>query len=172
MNLVEEGTPNPMGEQLVDELRWIHGILRDNLRTIRGIVDRINSGTPAEEIKAEIDEFAATSAIWTLRINCLRYCSLVHAHHQGEDTHFFPGLRRANPDLCPVIDKLEADHVAISDYLDEVEASAKRILEDETARVELAGALNALAEHLLTHLDYEETNLNPTLRRLTAWPHP
>jgi hemerythrin-like domain-containing protein len=89
----------------------------------------------------------------------------------GEDTHFFPGLRRANPDLCPVIDKLEADHVAISDYLDEVEASAKRILEDETARVELAGALNALAEHLLTHLDYEETNLNPTLRRLTAWPH-
>src|SRR6476646_4837922 len=144
MNLVEEGTPNPMGEQLVDELRWIHSILRDNLRTIRGIVDRINGGTPAEQIKAEIDEFAATSAIWTLRINCLRYCSLVHAHHQGEDTHFFPGLRRANPDLCPMIDKLEADHVAISGYLDEVEASAKRILEEEPARVELAKTLNAL----------------------------
>lgn len=172
MNLVEEGTPNPTGEQLVAELRWIHGILRDNLATIRDIVDRINGGAAAEQIKAEIDEFAATSAVWTLRINCLRYCSLVHAHHHGEDTHFFPGLRRANPDLCPVIDKLEADHIAISDYLDKVEASAKRILVDESARVELAGALNALAEHLLTHLDYEETNLNPTLRRLTAWSHP
>jgi hemerythrin-like domain-containing protein len=81
-------------------------------------------------------------------------------------------LRRVNPELCPVIDKLEADHRAISVYLDEVEASAERILEDEAARAELAGGLNALAEHLLSHLDYEETNLNPTLRRLTAWPHP
>jgi hemerythrin HHE cation binding domain-containing protein len=172
MNMVEEGTPNPLGEQLVDELRWVHGILRDNLAIIRSIVDRINGGAPAQQIKDEIDDFAATGAVWTLRINCLRYCSLVHAHHSGEDTHFFPGLRRANPDLCPVIDKLEADYLAISHYLDDVEASAKLILQDESARVDLAGALNALADHLLTHLDYEETNLNPTLRRLTAWPHP
>jgi iron-sulfur cluster repair protein YtfE (RIC family) len=172
MDMVEEGTPNPMGEALVDELRWIHGILRENLEIIRGIVERINSGVPAEQIQAEIDDFAATSAIWTLRINCLRYCSLVHAHHHGEDTHFFPGLRRANPDLCHVIDKLEADHVMIANYLDNVDEVAKRILEDEPARAELANALNALAEHLLTHLDYEETNLNPTLRRLVAWPRP
>ena len=172
MEMSEEGMPNPMGEHLVEELRWIHGILRDSLATIRGIVSRINGGAPAEAIKAEIDDFAATSAIWTLRINCLRYCSLVHAHHGGEDTHFFPGLRRVNPELCPVIDKLEADHRAIAKYLDEVEASAERILEDEAARAELAGGLDALADYLLSHLDYEETNLNPTLRRLTAWPHP
>ncbi len=82
----------------------------------------------------------------------------------------FPGLRRLNPALRGVIDKLEADHLVIAGYLDRVEATAKRIVSDEGARVELAAALTGLAEHLIVHLDYEEENLNPTLRRLTAWP--
>ena len=170
MKMVDEGTPNPQGEALVAELRWIHDILRGNLETIASIVGEINGGEPAEQIQAEIADLAASSALWTLRINCLRYCSLVHAHHHGEDSHFFPGLRRVNPTLCPVIDKLEADHVIIARYLDDAEAAARRLLADESARAELAGCLSALAEHLLTHLDYEETNLNPTLRRLTSFP--
>lgn len=34
MRLVEEGTPNPQGEALVEELRWIHSVVRQNLATI------------------------------------------------------------------------------------------------------------------------------------------
>ena len=37
----------------------------------------------------------------------------------------FPALRRSNPDLTAVVDKLEADHRAISALLDEVEDSGK-----------------------------------------------
>ena len=69
-----------------------------------------------------------------------------------------------------MIDKLEADHVIVSRYLDDVKAAAGRIVTDEAARAELASALSGLAEHLLTHLDYEETSLAPTLRRMTTWP--
>jgi hypothetical protein len=170
MRMVDEGTQNPRGEALVEELRWVHGIIRRNLATIAAIVADINGGVPAAQIRAQITELAATSAIWTLRVNCLRYCGLVHSHHHGEDTMLFPGLRRANPAICPVIDKLEADHVVIAGYLDAVEAAAQRILADESARVELAGSLDDLAAHLIVHLDYEEANLNPTLRRLSAWP--
>jgi hypothetical protein len=170
MSLVEEGTPNPHGEALVDELAWVHGIIRDNLAAIADMVARIEGGDPAAQVHAQIQTFAAHSVVWTLRINCLRYCSLVHGHHHGEDSHFFPGLRRLNPDLCPVIDKLEADHVAISGYLDAVEAAAERLLTDEAARPALAEALGALGTHLLTHLAYEEAQLNPTLRRMTGWP--
>jgi hemerythrin-like domain-containing protein len=108
--------------------------------------------------------------VWTLRMGCLRYCRLVHAHHHGEDTHFFPGLRRVNPALCGVIDRLEADHVQVARYLDEVEAAAARLLTDEAAGADLAHALHRLGEHLLAHLDYEEDQLAPTLRRLTGWP--
>jgi hemerythrin-like domain-containing protein len=101
----------------------------------------------------------------------MRYCSLVHAHHHHEDVAFFPALRRINPVLHSVIDKLEADHVIVSRYLDEIEAAAARLLTDESARIDLAGVLLGLAEHLLTHLDYEEASLTPTLRCLNGWPH-
>src|SRR3954452_12763021 len=111
MRMIEEGAPNPMGEALVEELRWIHGILRENLAIISTIVAGIQGGATAEQVQAQVRDFAATSPIWSLRINCLRYCRLVHMHHHGEDSHFFPGLRRVNPDLCLVIDKLEADHL-------------------------------------------------------------
>jgi hypothetical protein len=168
--MVDEGTPNPRGQALVDELLWIHSIVRGNLATIASVIDQINGGAAAAQVRAQIDELAATSVVWTLRVNCLRYCSLVHHHHRLEDAALFPGLRRVNPSLHTVIDRLEADHRIVSQQLDAVEAAAERIINDESARIDLADALRRLAEHLLAHLDYEEERLTPTLRRLQGWP--
>jgi hypothetical protein len=131
--MVEEGAVHPQGEALLQELRWVHGIIRSNLETIATVSDQIVNGAPVEQVRAQIDELASTSVIWTLRLNCLQYCRLVHTHHHLEDVAFFPGLRRVNPTLCPVIDKLEADHAVVSRYLDEVEAAAARIVSDEAA---------------------------------------
>jgi hypothetical protein len=170
MTLVDEGVPNPHGEALVQELLWIHGIVRGNLEAIASVIEQINGGAPVAQVRAQIDQLSATSVVWTLRVNCLQYCRLVHSHHHLEDVALFPGLRRVNPALHSVIDKLEADHVIVSGYLDAVEAAAARIVADEAARAELAGALRGLAEHLLTHLDFEEANLAPTLRRMRDWP--
>jgi len=166
VRLVDEGTPNPRGEALAEELRWIHGIIRSNLATIAALIAQIRDGAPVEQVRAEIDELATTSVVWTLRVTCMHYCSLVHGHHHHEDAAFFPVLRRVNPGLHTVIDKLEADHVIVSRYLDDVEAAAARISTDESARGALADALRGLAAHLLTHLDYEEASLIPTLRRM------
>jgi Hemerythrin HHE cation binding domain len=167
VKLVEEGTPNPDGEALVAELRWIHGVIRSNLATIATISKEIIGGAPVEQVRSQIDELAATSAVWTLRVNCMRYCSLVHGHHHHEDVAWFPALHRLNPEIHTVIDKLEADHVLVSRYLDDVEAAAARIVTDEPARGALVDALGGLAAHLLAHLDYEEASLSPTLRRIT-----
>jgi hypothetical protein len=165
-----EAVPNPHGEALVREILWVHGIIRDNLRVVEGLVRKINEGAPGEQIQAEVGDLARTSALWTLRVNCMRYCSLVHHHHKLEDVALFPGLRRANPDLCPVVDKLEADHAVVASLLDEVEGAAARILKEEAERGRLSDALQRLSEHLLAHLDYEEASISPTLRRLTDWP--
>lgn len=166
MQLVEEGTPNPQGEALVEELRWIHTVVRQNLATIMEVSMAVLGGAPPEQVRAQLDELAATSAVWTLRVNCMRYCRLVHGHHHHEDVAWFPALRQVNPGLHRVIDRLEADHRLVSELLDRVEAAAERIEIDERARPDLAAALRALADHLLTHLDYEEEQLNPTLRRI------
>ncbi len=170
MTLVGEGMAHPRGDALMQELLWIHDIIRSNLTMIATVIDRISNGAPVDQVRAEIDGLASTSVVWTLRVNCLHYCSFVHGHHQHEDLAWFPALRRVNPQLHSVIYKLEADHLIVSAYLDDVESAAARIVTDESARVELANALRGLAEHLLTHLEYEEANLAPTLRRIQEWP--
>ena len=168
MKLLDDDTPNPGGDALLAELRWIHDIIRSNLATIMAVAEQITAGAPIVQVRAQIDNLAATSVVWTLRVNCMRYCSLVHGHHHHEDAAWFPALRHVNPELHSVIDKLEADHVVVSGYLDAVAAAAARISTDDSARSVLADALRGLADHLLTHLDYEETSLAPTLRRLAV----
>jgi hypothetical protein len=167
--MVEEDSTDPRGEALLQELLWVHGIIRGNLEAIRGVVNEIVGGAPAEEVRAQIDELAATSVVWRLRVDCMRYCHLVHSHHHLEDVAFFPFLCQANPALRTVVDKLQSDHVVVSDYLDAVEDAAARIVKDESARSDLARALTELSDHLITHLDYEEENLAPTLRRLKGF---
>jgi len=164
--MVEEGSTHPEGEALLEELLWVHGIIRGNLDTIRGVVAQIVDGASAAQVSSQIDDLASTSVVWRLRVDCMRYCHLVHSHHDLEDVAFFPALCRANPAIQSVVDKLAADHVVVSDYLDAVEAAAALIKIDESARSDLANALTELSEHLLTHLDYEEASLAPTLRRL------
>ena len=77
-------------------------------------------------------------------------------------------MRRANPALAGVVDKLEAGHRAVSDLLDGIEEAAAGLSATDTprARSTLAGALAAV---LLEHLAYEEDSIGPTLLRMTGW---
>ena len=112
--------------------------------------------------------------LWRLRVDCLRYCCFVHSHHNAEDVMFFPELRATNPAIDPVIDRLEADHRRVSDQLDQVEAAAKALADDDgvPARHAVADALRILGESLLAHLDYEERNLQTTVLRLRDYGRP
>jgi hemerythrin-like domain-containing protein len=101
-------------------------------------------------------------------VSCLHYCCFVQAHHNAEDREFFDELEETNPAIGPVVDRLKADHRAVSDYLDAVEAGTRALREDDRhdARRAVADSLEELKEHLLTHLDYEELNVATTVRRL------
>jgi hemerythrin-like domain-containing protein len=98
-------------------------------------------------------------------VNCLHYCRFVHGHHRLEDVALFPALRRADPDLGPVVDRLEGDHRRVAEQLDELEAA---VAGDDRDRVVLA--LDELAAHLLAHLELEEESIGPALRRMDKHP--
>lgn len=170
--MTEARSPTPMGDALVGELKWVHDMIRRDLATIRRMAADVTAGLPAADVRAELASLAANGPLWQLKINCLRYCRFVHSHHHAESLLLFPGLRRANPALNPVVDKLEADHVMMSDLLDEVESTARALnLQDDTAtRQRLANALQRLAVDLLAHLQYEEEQISGTLRTWTRWP--
>jgi len=166
VKLLDEGTPNPRGDALLQELQWIHAVIREQLAAIAALSAEVHAGAAVENVRAQLDDLARTSVVWTLRLSCMRTCSLIHGHHHHEDAAWFPVLRRANPALGSVIDTLEADHRVVGQLLDVVEQAAARLRSDDGARAALAAALDALDEHLLKHLDYEEASLAPTLRCL------
>jgi iron-sulfur cluster repair protein YtfE (RIC family) len=162
----------PFGVLMHRQLKLIHQMLRADLAECRELAGEVAAGAPAAEIAERIGALQTRSPIWTLQVNCLYHCRVVHAHHGLEDADMFPALRRSNPALSTVLDKLESDHRVISGLLDEVEESAK-LLDDTAAnpaRQRLVAALARLEVDLLAHLAFEEESVASTMRRWEQWP--
>jgi hypothetical protein len=168
----EAQSPTPRGEAMVAELKWVHSMIRRDLRTVRALADGVQDGMPGAEVADELRSLAAGGPLWQLKINCLQYCRFVHSHHHVESILLFPALRQANPGLGPVVDKLEADHLKVSGLLDDVEAAAMELAghEDAEVRQRLTAALRVLSDELLAHLAFEEDNVADTMRRMNGWP--
>jgi iron-sulfur cluster repair protein YtfE (RIC family) len=160
------------GNVLLEELKWVHNVLRGELQACRDLAAQVKAGVPPEEVRARVELLQTRGPLWLVRTNCLRYCQFVHGHHGHEDVLLFPAVRRYAPDLSEVVDKLEADHRQVSDLLDTVEGSARRLgtANELGARDQLVEALEQLSEHLLEHLAYEEAAFAPVLAAWDYWP--
>jgi hypothetical protein len=163
-----EGPETERGRALFEELVWIHSIIRRDLETVEQLACDVEDGLPGEAVQDVLAQLKTAGPLWQLKVNCLRYCRLVHAHHGAEDVLLLPALRTANPSIGPVVDRLEADHARVSGLLDAIEEAARALTETDgdDARQLVIGGLGELRVHLLEHLDYEERNAGPTMRRL------
>jgi hypothetical protein len=164
----DESLETEQGRALFQELLWVHSAVRRDLETVRRLAAEVLDGLAADELGAELRELEANGPLWQLKVNCLRYCRFVHLHHNAEDVLLFPRLRETDPEIGPVVDRLEHEHRRVSDDLDEVEAAAVQLTngESDAARRRVADGLTVLAANLLAHLDFEEREAGPTLRRL------
>jgi hypothetical protein len=160
------------GRALYQGLVMVHGMIRRDLDTVEQLAAAVLDGLPADGVHEELEALKTNGQLWQFQVNCLRWCGFVHSHHHVEDVMFFDELEEANPAITPVVERLRADHRAVSAYLDAVEAAASRLSEDDShdARRAVADALEMLKGHLLTHLEYEELNLAATARRLRDLP--
>ena len=158
---------------MFEELLWVHSIIRRDLEIVEQLAADVSKGLPGEAVEDALAELKTSGPLWQLKVNCLRYCRFVHAPHGAEDGLLFPALRVADPSIGPVVDRLEADHTRVSDLLDVVEAAARALTETDhdNARVRVIDGLRDLHGHLLEHLDYEELNTGPTIRRLEGQAH-
>jgi hypothetical protein len=162
----------PFGLAVHRQLKLIHQMLRNDLTLCRELAAEVAAGAPSAHIADRLAELQTDRPIWKLQINCLYHCRIVHMHHHGEDADMFPALRRSNPDLGGVVDRLESDHRAISVLLDNVESLARTIDDSATSaeRDTLVVALRDLATRLLEHLAFEEENVAATMRSWVTWP--
>lgn len=168
MAAFEERPETARGRLLYKMLLAVHALIRRDLERVEQLAAAVLDGLPAEGVREELETLKSSGLLWQFQVSCLRYCSFVHMHHHAEDVEFFDELEQTNPALGPVVERLRADHRAVSDYLDAVEAAARALSRDDShdTRRAVADALEVLKEHLLTHLDYEEVSVADTARRL------
>jgi iron-sulfur cluster repair protein YtfE (RIC family) len=156
------------GRAMFEELLWVHSVVRRDLAVIEQLAADVDGGLPGEAVEDALGELKTRGPLWRLKVDCLRYCRFVHSHHGAEDALLFPALRAADPEIEPVVDRLEADHARVADLLDDVEAAARELTDDDgdEARGGVVEALQQLHGHLLEHVDFEEREAGPAIRRL------
>lgn len=137
----------------VRELIAVHDFFRNALAELRRVI-----AAPPEE--TELRSWA-----WDLRIQCLYFCNGLHRHHSLEDQRMFPAVLVEDPELGPIVERLEADHRKVAEIIDAIESRLVELSSDPSGVRE---ELNRMADTLLEHLAYEEDQLSPALARMTG----
>ncbi|WP_084959014.1 LLM class flavin-dependent oxidoreductase [Thermoactinospora rubra] len=151
------------GRHLVD----VHDHLRTELDQVRDLVEQVIAGSmDPGAARSHINAMTMRQNNWTLGAYCSAYCRVVTVHHTLEDESLFPQLRRADPRLAPVIDRLEEEHQVIHGVLERVDRALVAAVSSPGGLAELRGAVDVLTDALLSHLSYEEAELVEPLARL------
>lgn len=129
---------------LGSELRRLHDRIRDVLDDARDGLDPMTRVAPLGD---------------DLVLRCRAVCTTLGGHHRDEAAVLFPWLRREDPGLGAVIDRLEQDHAMIGTLLADLEHVLQEGAASEVVRRHLQG-VDAIME---SHFRYEERELVPLL---------
>ncbi|MDZ5443083.1 LLM class flavin-dependent oxidoreductase [Micromonospora sp. 4G57] len=151
-----------VGAHLVD----VHDHLRQELGQVRDLLEQVRRGVvSAGAARAVLNEMTMRQNNWTLGAYCAAYCTAVTQHHGLEDNMIFPHLRRSDPGLGPVLDRLAAEHVVIHDVVEGVDRALVDLIQNPGDFTELQKAVDVLTDTLRSHLSYEEQNMVEPLAR-------
>ncbi|WP_214407977.1 hemerythrin domain-containing protein, partial [Pseudonocardia lacus] len=151
------------GRHLVD----VHDGLRAELARLRDIADQVAAGAmDPGTARSHLQTMTLRQNNWTLGAYCESYCRIVTTHHTIEDQSLFPHLRRAEPALVPVVDRLAEEHVAIHGVIERVDRALVALVTAPDGMKDLRAAIDLLTDTLLSHLSYEERELVEPLARL------
>ena len=151
------------GQHLID----VHDHLRAELEQIGDLVEQVAAGSiGVGQARSHINTMTMRQNNWTLGTYCASYCRLVTTHHSLEDASLFPHIRRADPALVPVVERLEAEHRIIHDVLEGVDKALVALVDGSGSIDGLRAAVDLLDDTLLSHLSYEERELVEPLARL------
>jgi Hemerythrin HHE cation binding domain len=168
----EDRPQTARGRWAYQALIAIHRLIRRDLAAVERLAAAVLDGLPAAGLHEELEALKSGGTVWQLQLSCLRHCEFVHLHHHVEDMDFFAELEETNPAIRPVVQRLRAEHAAVSDLLDAVDVAAQALSADHShdARRAVAAALERLRRHLLAHLEYEEQTVASTAQRLAEVP--
>ena len=145
----------------------IHQHLRQELARLREVIVEVGQGrTTAAAARSYLNDMTMRQNYWTLGAFCSAYCRVVSVHHAIEDQQLFPDLKAADQALGPILERLHADHEAISRLLGEIDAALVSMVENPERLEQTQSAVTRLSEALLAHLKLEEDSLLEPIGRL------
>jgi branched-chain amino acid transport system ATP-binding protein len=118
---------------------------------------------------AASDERARNELLRTLDA----YAELFHEHHHAEDNYLFPALRKAEPAMDTVVDRLADQHQQLGTRLGDLLSQARRIRAADARDDRVALLVDPLMElraNVEEHLQLEETATVPVVRAWSSWP--
>lgn len=138
----------------------VHNALRTELAQLQDLVGQVERGiADAGAIRSHLNTMSLRQNNWTLGAYCASYCRIVTGHHGLEDHSVFPHLRARLPELAPVLDRLQDEHVVIAGLLDGLDQALIALVSRPDGIGEMRVALGELSDTLLAHLSYEEGEL-------------
>jgi alkanesulfonate monooxygenase SsuD/methylene tetrahydromethanopterin reductase-like flavin-dependent oxidoreductase (luciferase family)/hemerythrin-like domain-containing protein len=161
----------PHGREIGQHLIDVHGMLRDELQRIHDVIAQVKSGAlSVAGARSALNETALRQNNWELSAFCATYCTRITQHHGLEDAQIFPHLKRSDPDLVPVIDRLQEEHVVIHEVIEGVDRALVDLVRTDGDFTALQKAMDELSDALLSHLSYEEEQLVEPLARFGFYP--
>ncbi|NUR25413.1 MAG: 5,10-methylene tetrahydromethanopterin reductase, partial [Catenulispora sp.] len=159
---VYSGRAKAAGAHLVE----VHDHLRAELAQLRDLLQQVRDGAvDVGRARQALNEMAIRQNNWTLGAYCAAYCTMLTQHHGIEDASIFPHLRRADPGLVPVVDRLEQEHHVIHDIVGEVDRALVNLVGRPDDFGPVQEALDVLTDALMSHLAYEEREITEPLAR-------
>ena len=161
-----------LGRRLSEHFVSVHDYLRSELEDLRDVAAQVLAGDmDPGQARSALNAMTLRQNEWTLNAYCARYCGTVTQHHSIEDASVLPHLRRSEPALAPVIDRLSKEHVDIHHLISEVDrAMVTYVTEPAVGGRLLHDAIDLLTDSLLSHLSYEERELLPAITRYGVAP--
>ncbi|MEX3105435.1 hemerythrin domain-containing protein [Streptomyces sp. ST1020] len=148
-----------------------HDQLRADLDRLGEVVRQVlDDALDPGEARSEIQRLSLRQNAWTLGAYCASYCRVTTVHHTREDEDLFPHLRRSDPRLGAVLDRLTEEHHAIQGVIERLDRALVAFVREEQGGEALRAATDLLTDTLLSHLAYEERELiEPMARYGTGW---
>ena len=155
-----------LGQAVGRHLAEVHEHLRSELSQVRDLLEQVKHGSvTAGGARAVLNQLTMRQNNWTLGAYCAAYCTMITQHHGLEDRAIFPHLRRADPGLGPVIDRLEQEHVIIHEVVESVDRALVGLVSKPGDFSQLQEAVDVLTGALPSHLAYEEQQITEPLAR-------
>lgn len=151
-----------VGQHLID----VHDHYRAELEQVRDLLARVAKGiTAAGQARGELNRLTIRANDWALGGACQMQCVALTEHHGTEDAAIFPYLRRSQHNLRDVLDRLDTEHHAIHDVLEEIDAALIHLVQHPADLGPVTEAIDLLTDTLLSHFAYEERELVGPLAR-------